>query len=265
MANLVKCTGCGKKFSKNVPECPNCGAIYFVCKKCEEPIAPHESFFVDTNTTTAYETIAWLLKGKEGLHLSCSMPQSFNSKKLKCIDCGHSVRYQNFSLDSFLVPLRSVPCLRRYPHAYTLLQNWWKFLKIVCSNCGNPYALGSPQPCYFCKLPIIPAIHKYQETNENNYSGRRHSFCSIDRMAMKSMIKSKGWFWYWWDELLWQKIYYTDRAFTNKLWKHKGLLIQMILFKVYIPINIPASQRNSKMIRIPQDYFLWMFFNFERI
>jgi len=206
VTNLVTCAGCGKKYSGKAPKCPDCGAIFFRCKLCCKPIEPRDKFFIPL-TPGELE-----LRGKDvgrekairnelsngGIHLSCVMPYFPSSNYIKCTDCGHSILCPNLSLNSFLMPLPSVPCIHKHPHSY-MPSNDSAVLHISeCLNCANPQPLGLPlYDCSFCKLPIILAIHDLAYSTIYGGEGQVevHSFCTGESILWRREQKGKrGWF-----------------------------------------------------------------------
>ncbi|MBT6048405.1 MAG: hypothetical protein HOG49_16510 [Candidatus Scalindua sp.] len=208
MTNLITCACCGKNYSGKASKCPDCGAISFSCRLCREKIATMDCFFIPIfpgeweykyKELGREEAIRQALKYNYGvIHLSCVLPHFSSPKNIKCTDCGHSIPCPNFSLDSFLIPLPTVPCLHKHPLSYTLSNNSGILNIGDCSNCGNPFPLGKWRDCHTCKLPVIPAIHNYENIySQDAFEGYEyiHSFCTYEAIEWKCKRKGKGgWF-----------------------------------------------------------------------
>jgi len=206
MTSLVTCSGCGKKFSRKAPKCPNCGGKYRICHLCKVLIASNEKILVlkggkfrsnyqDRHVVTLGGSE---IKGfrKDGrsienlehcvayIHFSCLEPYFISPKHVKCPDCGLSINCQIFSLEDFINS-------ESHPEMF----------EINCSNCGNPDVLefntlkGYSKVCDVCELLIIPAIHNFKSYGPTN-SDYSHSFCTYEAIAWrhKRKVKGKPWF-----------------------------------------------------------------------
>jgi hypothetical protein len=179
MTNLVTCSGCGKKISKNAPKCPKCGVKYLICDLCSESIAPNECI----RTVPRYDVNGNRIEERDWayIHLSCLEPHFSSPKHVKCPDCGQLINCPNFSLKDFDVDLAS---------EREKFRGGIKTLVIDCSDCGSPDILGIyelrsssssyrhrsryGETCPCCTLPIISAIHEFEGSNQGRFY---HSFC----------------------------------------------------------------------------------------